>query len=150
MNGNQGEERNTSVSRRNLLLNGIVILLCVILFSQVITFIREAAEYQSVYRVGEVALIREVTDGQYDALLESVYRNEATDTPVKGDMAQIYAAAYYYEAAMLYHAHQKAGDAQQAAEKYAQMQAYEEELGEYAFVKEKIWEFLGREPENIK
>ncbi len=30
------------------------------------------------------------------------------------------------------------------------MQTYEEQLGEYAFVKEEIWAFLGMETENIK
>ncbi|MDE6602909.1 MAG: hypothetical protein K2K90_12280 [Lachnospiraceae bacterium] len=33
-------------------------------------------------------------------------------------MEQIYAAAYYYEAAMLYNAHQKAGNVRQAGGKY--------------------------------
>lgn len=146
----QGTEEKTGVSRRNLLLNGIVILLSVILFVQVIIFVREAASYQKVYAVDEANLLRMVTNQQYDNLVESVYRNEAQEVPVKGDMAQIYAAAYYYEAAMLYHAHQEAGNVRQAEEAYTRMREYEEQLGEYAFVKEEIKEFLGMAPLNLK
>lgn len=147
---NQSAEEKTGISRRDILLNGIVILLCVILFVQIFMFIREAADYHNVYWADEVTLIREITDRQYDNLVENVYRNEALGVPVKGDMAEIYAAAHYYEAAMLYNAHQKAGNLKQAQEKYAQMQAYEEQLGEYAFVKEEIEAFLGMDFKNIK
>lgn len=150
MSLNQGTEEKTGVSRRNLLLNGIVILLSVILFVQVVIFAREAASYQKVYAVDEANLLRMVTNQQYDNLVESVYRNEAQEVPVKGDMAQIYAAAYYYEAAMLYHAHQEAGNMRQAQEAYARMREYEEQLGECAFVKEEIGEFLGMDPLNLK
>ncbi|MDE6404568.1 MAG: hypothetical protein K2M20_02815 [Lachnospiraceae bacterium] len=150
MSGNQYAEEKTGVSRRNFLLNGIVILLCVILAVQAVTFLREASDYLKVREIDEGTLIQEVNGGHYERLVENVYRNEALGAPVKGDMEQIYAAAYYYEAAMLYNAHQKAGNVRQAEEKYAQMQAYEAQLGEYAFVKEEIWAFLGMEPENIK
>lgn len=150
MSLNQGAEEKTGVSRRNLLLNGIVILLCVILFAQVVIFVKEAASYQKVYAVDEANLIRMITGQQYDNLVESVYRNESQGVPIKGDMEQIYATAYYYEAAMLYNAHQKAGNVQQAEEKFARMQAYEEQMGEYAFAKEEIWAILGIDPENLK
>ncbi|MCX4323804.1 MAG: hypothetical protein OSJ59_12660 [Lachnospiraceae bacterium] len=150
MSLNQGAEEKTGVSRRILLLNGIVVLLCVILFAQVVTFVKEAASYQKVYAVDEANLIRMITGQQYDNLVESVYRNESQGVPIKGDMAQIYATAYYYEAAMLYNAHQKAGNVQQAEEKFARMQAYEEQMEEYAFAKEEIWAILGIDPENLK
>lgn len=150
MNGNQNAEEKTGVSGKNLLLNGIVILLCVILFSQVVTFIREASGYMKAYETEEETLIQSVSIGNYERLVENVYRNEALGAPVTGDMPELYAAAYYYEAAMLYNAHKKAGNAKQAEEKYAQMQAYEGQLGDYAFVKEEIQAFLGIDPENIK
>lgn len=150
MSLNQGAEEKTGVSRRNLLLNGIVILLCVILFAQAVIFVKEAASYQKVYAVDEANLIRMITGQQYDNLVESVYRNESQGVPIKGDMEQIYATAHYYEAAMLYNAHQKAGNIEQAEEKFARMQAYEEQMGEYAFAKEEIWAILGIDPENLK
>lgn len=139
----QGMEEKTSVWGRNLLLNGIVVLLSVILFIQVVTFVEEAANYHQVYTSDETTLIRMVSGQQYDSLVENVYRNEAQGVPVKGDMAQIYATAYYYEAAMLYNVYRKAGKETQAKEKFAQMQAYEEQMGGYAFAKEEIWEILG-------
>lgn len=150
MNGNQNAEDKTGVSRKNLLLNGIVILLCVVLGIQIVMFFRECSDYLKGPETDEALLIQWVSHQNYERLVEDVYRYEALGVPVEGDMAQIYAAAHYYEAAMLYNAHQKAGNAQQAEEKFAQMQAYEEQLGEYAFVKEEIWAFLGMEMENIK
>lgn len=146
----QSAEEKTGVLRRNFLLNGIVILLCVILFIQVITFIKEAVSYQKVYTADETTLLRMVNGQQYDSLVENVYRNEARGVSVKGDMAQIYAVAHYYDSAMLYNAYRKAGNVRQAQENYARMQTYEEQLGEYAFVKEEIGAFLGMGSENIK
>lgn len=150
MNGRKSAEEKRGISRKNLLLDGVVILLCVILSVQVVTFIREASDYLKLPEIDEGTLIEEVNVRQYERLVENVYRNEALGVPVEGDMAEIYATAYYYEAAMLYNAHKKAGNERQAEEKYAQMQAYEEQMGSYAFAKEEIWEFLGMDPEILK
>lgn len=146
MNRNQSAEEKNGALRRNFLLNGIVILLSLILFIQVVIFIREASSYQKVNAVDEAILIQMLTGQQYDSLVENVYRNEARGVKAEGDMPQIYAAAYYYEAAMLYNAHQKAGNEQLAKEKYAQMLEFEKQLGEYAFVIEEIRAFLGMDP----
>lgn len=150
MSLNQGAEEKTGVSRRNLLLNGVIMLLSVILFVQAVIFVRELASYQKAYAVDEANLLRMVTDQQYDNLVESVYRNESQGVPVKGNMEQIYTVAYYYEAAMLYHAHHEAGNVRQAQEAYARMLEYGEQLGEYTFVKEEIEKFLGMDPLNLK
>lgn len=150
MNGSQRVEEKKGISRKNLLLDGIVILLCVILFVQAVTFIREASDYLKPPEIDEGTLIQEVNVRQYERLVENVYRNEALGVPVEGDMAEIYAVAYYYEAAMLYNAHKKAGNEPQAEEKYTQMQMYEEQMGTYAFAKEEIWEFLDMDPEILK
>lgn len=150
MSQDRKREGKTDVSRRNLVLNGIVVLLSAILFIQAVTFIREASGYMKMSETDEETLMRQLNGRQYDMLVENVYRNEARGAKAEGDMAQIYAAAYYYEAAMLYNAYQKAGNKEQAQEKYARMQTYEKQLGEYAFVKEEIWTFLGMDPENIK
>lgn len=150
MIGNQNAEEKTGFLRSRLLWNGIVIVLCAILFLQVITFIKEAADYHKVYTVDESVLLQMLTGRQYDSLVENVYRNEAHGVSVSGDMEQIYAAAYYYEAAMLYHAHRKSGNVRQAEEAYVRMQEYEGQLGEYAFVKEEIREFLGMDLLNLK
>lgn len=107
-------------------------------------------DYRRVYTADEMSLISMVSYGQYDTLAENVHRNEAYQAPVKGDMAQLYAVAYYYEAAMLYHAHSEAGNTAQAQRKYDKMQEYEKQMGSYAFAKEEIWESLGMEQEIIK
>lgn len=129
--------------RRDILLNLIVRALGVILFIQAVVFIGNVIEYQKVYAADEAALIRQVTYQEYDSLVDQVCRNEAMNVPVKGDMAEIYAVAYYYEAAMLYKAHLTAGNTRQAQLKYERMQEFEPQMGEYAFAKEEIWKILG-------
>lgn len=137
-------------SRRDILLYACMVLFCVVLLIQIIVFAGNLLDYQKVYTVDEATLINMVTTQEYDSLVNNVHRNEAIGVPVKGSMAELYAVAHYYEAAMLYHAHRSAGNEEQAQKKYAQMLEYEQELGTYAFVKEEIWEFLGINREILK
>lgn len=65
-------------------------------------------------------------------------------------MEQLYAVAYYYEAAMLYHAHRSVGNDALAEQNYDNMFKYEKQMGFYAFAKDEIWEFLGSGPEILK
>lgn len=97
MSQDRKREGKTDVSRRNLVLNGIVVLLSAILFIQAVTFIREASGYMKMSETDEETLMRQLNGRQYDMLVENVYRNEARGAKAEGDMAQIYAAAYYYE-----------------------------------------------------
>lgn len=77
MNGNQNAEDKTGVSRKNLLLNGIVILLCVVLGIQIVTFFRESSDYLKGPETDEAFLIQWVSHQNYERLVEDVYRYEA-------------------------------------------------------------------------
>ena len=79
----------------------------------------------------------------YSSLVDAVFQNEVKDAPVEGDMEQIYAAAHYYEQAMLYHAYMRIGDSEAAAPHYFRMKEYESQMGEYDFAAEEIREILG-------
>ncbi len=149
MNRGQKTQSQPGHARRDVLLNIIMSVLCFILIVQCFLFIVRLRDYQRVYTADESALISQLTYQEYDMLMDYVYRNEARNVPVTGDMAKIYAVAHYYEAAMLAHAHQTAGNSQPAQQRRAQMQEYEKQMGEYDFVKEEIREILGAEEGNF-
>lgn len=136
--------------RRDVWLNVLMVVLCLVLLIQAVAFFIDLADYQHVYTADEASLISMVSDRQYDMLVENVYRNEAYDVQKTGDMEQLYAVAYYYEAAMLYHAHRSAGNDAPAGQYYNDMLKYEKQMESYAFAKDEIWEFLGSDPEILK
>lgn len=153
MKWNQKKELQSNLFGRDILLNGIMVILCVALMIQIISFVRDVSDYQDyqkAYTSDEAMLIGMITAQEYDLLMDHVYRNETAEAPVKGNMEEIYAVAHYYEAAMLYHAHQSAGNEERAQEKYAKMQEYEKKMGTYAFEKENIWDYLGIDQEILK
>lgn len=150
MRQNVEMEQNPKRLRGDILLNGLIVVLCLVLLVQAAAFFINLADYQKVHTADEASLISMVSDRQYDTLLENVYRNEAYGVQKKGDMEQLYAVAYYYEAAMLYHAHRSAGDDGLAKQNHDDMQNYEKQMGDYAFAKDEIWEFLGCDPEILK
>lgn len=129
--------------KKNLILNIIIIVLCIILFFMTLTFMAEVADYQRVYKMGEESLINCVRYQDYDSLVEYMYRNEARGEAVSGDMEKLYAVAHYYENAVLYQAYKKAGNQNEAQRKYEKMEEYKEWMGEYSFAEEDITQLLG-------
>lgn len=150
MRMNPEMEEDLKRRRRDVLLNGIIVVLCLVLLVQGVAFIINLAEYGQVYTADEASLIRMVSDGQYDTLVENVYRNEAYGVQATGNMEQLYAVAYYYEAAMLYLAHRNAGDEEAAEQCYEKMQEYGEQMVPFDFARDEIWEFLGGDSEILK
>lgn len=132
-------------SRKEIILNIIMRVLCIILFIQIFVFIGNVLDYQTVYLADEATLIRQVNYQEYDSLVENVYRNAAHGEPLQGDMQKIYAVAYYYEAAMMYNAYQTVGNTGEAQRQYEKMQEYEAQMGEYSFAKDDILKYLNIE-----
>ncbi|MBO5209560.1 MAG: hypothetical protein J6B68_09490 [Lachnospiraceae bacterium] len=128
---------------KNLILNIIIIVLSVVLFFLTIAFLIGIMDYQRGYKVTESDMINYVRYQEYDSLVDTVYNNEANGVKHTGDMEELYAVAYYYENAVLYHAYQVSGDSKGAQEKYHKMEEYESQMGDYAFAKEEIWNLLG-------
>ena len=91
---------------KDVVLNIIIIVLCVILFGLIIIYAAVYIDSNQLYVSDEHSLLYSVYYQRYNDLVDSVYRNEISEAPVKGDMAEIYAVAHYYENAVLYYAHQ--------------------------------------------
>ena len=127
---------------KDALLNIIIIVLCVILFGLIIIYAVGYLSYSKAYVYDEHNLLYKVYDQEYNGLAECVYQNEVLEAPVKGDMADIYAVAHYYENAVLYYAHKIAGNAAQSDMRYERMQEYSGSMGEYADEADNILEYL--------
>lgn len=127
---------------KGVVLNIIIIVLCVILFGLIITYAAAYMDYNKIYVYDEHNLLYRVYDQEYNGLTEGVYQNEVLEAPVKGNMADIYAVAHYYENAVLYYAHKIAGNAAQSDMRYERMQEYSGNMGEYADEADAILEYL--------
>ena len=127
---------------KDVVLNIIIIMLCVILFGLIAIYTAVYIDSNQLYVSDEHSLIYRVYYRKYNDLVDNVYRNEISEAPVKGDMAEIYAVAHYYENAVLYYAHQIAGNAAQSQMRYERMQEYSGDMGEYADEADNILEYL--------
>lgn len=127
---------------KGTVMNIIIIVLCVILFGLIIIYAATYMNYNKAYVYDEHDLLYKVYDQEYNILAECVYQNEVSNAPVKDDMADIYAIAHYYENAVLYYAHQIAGNAAQSQMRYERMQEYSGDMGEYADESDNILEYL--------
>ncbi|MDE6662329.1 MAG: hypothetical protein K2K46_03200 [Lachnospiraceae bacterium] len=127
---------------KDVVLNIIIIVLCVILFGLIAIYTAVYIDSNQLYVSDEQSLIYRVYYRKYNDLVDNVYRNEISEAPVKGDMAEIYAVAHYYENAVLYYAHQIAGNAAQSQMRYERMQEYSGDMGEYADEADNILEYL--------
>lgn len=136
--------------RRDLVLNGVIVVLGLIFLIQAVVFVKNLSEYGQVHTADEASLIKMVSYQEYDTLVENVHRNVAYGAPTTGNMEQLYAVAYYYEAAMLYLAHRNAGNEEQAEKSYEKLLEYEGQMAPFDFAKDEIWEFLGIDPEILK
>ena len=127
---------------KDVVMNIIIIVLCVILFGLIAIYTAVYIDSYQLYVSDEHSLIYRVYYRKYNDLVDNVYRNEISEAPVKGDMAEIYAVAHYYENAVLYYAHQIAGNTDQSKLRYERMQEYSEDMGEYADEADNILEYL--------
>ena len=130
------------IFNKGAILNIIIIVLCVILFGLIIIYTAIYMDYNRTYVNDEHYMLYRVYDNEYNDLMESVYQNEISGASIEGSMAQLYAVAHYYENAVLYYAHQTAGNAAQADMRYEKMQEYAKDMGEFADEAEVILEYL--------
>ncbi|MCM1251615.1 MAG: hypothetical protein NC321_02245 [Clostridium sp.] len=131
----------------NKVMNIIIAALSVVLFVQIFLFTGYVLERELVYGYDsdEEDLVNDMKYQDYDNLLNAVHQNEAMGVQKTGEMEALYAVAYYYENAMMYHAYRTAGNREMAQQRYDRMLEYEMQMGEYSFAKEEILDYLGIE-----
>ncbi|MCM1387229.1 MAG: hypothetical protein NC231_07885 [Bacillus sp. (in: Bacteria)] len=131
----------------NKVMNIMIAALSVVLFLQIFLFAGYVLERELVYGYDsdEEDLVNDMKYQDYDNLLNAVHQNEAMGVQKEGEMEALYAVAYYYENAMMYHAYRTAGDREKAQQRYDKMLEYEMQMGEYSFAKEEILDYLGIE-----
>lgn len=86
----------------------------------------------------EASYLNRLRNEDYAGLLEMTRDDSRTDKVYKGDIPECRAVAMYYDAAVFFHAFEKAGDAENAAIQKERMDKFEQEAGSYAYYTEKI------------
>ena len=86
----------------------------------------------------EASYLNRLRNEDYAGLLEMTRDDSRADKVYKGDIPECRAVAMYYDAAVFFHAFEKAGDAENAALQKERMDKFEQEAGSYAYYTEKI------------
>ena len=86
----------------------------------------------------EASYLNRLRNEDYAGLLEMTRDDSRADKVYKGDIPECRAVAMYYDAAVFFHAFEKAGDAENAAIQKERMDKFEQEAGSYAYYTEKI------------
>ncbi len=86
----------------------------------------------------EASYLNRLRNEDYAGLLEMTRDDSRADKVYKGDIPECRAVAMYYDAAVFFHAFEKAGDAENAARQKERMDKFEQEAGSYAYYTEKI------------
>lgn len=86
----------------------------------------------------EASYLNRLRNEDYAGLLEMTRDDSRADKVYKGDIPECRAVAMYYDAAVFFHAYEKAGDAENAARQKERMDKFEQEAGSYAYYTEKI------------
>ena len=128
------------------ILNIVIVFLTVIIFC-LSAYLFEQTKPNLGYRQPETAknMIRMLERGDYYGLVESKYMNELNGVTAGSDNAYTvpYAAADYYEAAFIYNAYARTGDANKASEYKESMDESRTVLGDYEYIADDIDSFLG-------
>ena len=86
----------------------------------------------------EASYLNRLRNEDYAGLLEMTRDDSRADKVYKGDIPECRAVAMYYDAAVFFHAYEKAGDAENAARQKERMDKFEQEAGSYAYYTDKI------------
>ncbi len=79
-----------------------------------------------------------LNDESYAQMVEMYYSNEMADVEADEELEQYYGVAKYFEAASYYVMYQKAGDQEKVIKYQEEMAEAKEDMGELAFVSDKI------------
>ena len=126
-----------------LLLDVVIGVLCVLLVGALAFTIASFRENYS-YSYEEDSFYWRLEEENFGQMVEMYYSNEAAGVKPTGDMLEYYGVAKYFEAASYYKLYQNE-DSEYARYYQEKMETAAEEMGELAFLTEKIRGQLGLE-----
>ncbi len=94
----------------------------------------------------EASYLRRLRNEDFAGLLEMTQDDAGAGKDYKGEIPECRAVAMYYEAAMFFHAYEKAGEKGKAAIQKERMERFVQEAGTYAYYTEKIDALFEKEP----
>jgi len=127
----------------NVITNFIIGIMGIIFVILVWLTWREFRYARSSYIWSEDSLLGYIQMQDYAGVLQGAYNNEMRGIKSTDTMKECYAAAYYYEAAVLYKAYAEMGKTEEAKKYGRIMEEQEALMGELTFAAEEIREELG-------
>ena len=128
------------------ILSVFLILFFLIAAGAGIAQIRERLSSDGYDYYEEAYYLRHLRNEDYPALLEMTQDDSRAGKVYEGDIPECRAVAMYYEAAMFYHAYERAGEQDKAALQKERMERFAQEAGSYAYYTEKIDDLFEKEP----
>ncbi len=95
------------------------------------------------YSYSEDSFYYRLEDEEFGAMVEMYHANEAAGAKASANMKEYYGVAKYVEAASFYKMYMEAGDMEKADRYRERMQEAASEMGELAFLQERLCEKLG-------
>lgn len=119
-------------------ISAFLILIFLIAMTAGIAQIRDRLSEDEYDYYDEASYLNRLRNEDYAGLLEMTQDDSRAGKAYKGEIPECRAVAMYYEAAMFFHAFEKAGEEEKAALQKEKMEHYAQEAGGYAYYTEKI------------
>lgn len=128
---------------RVTVLNIVIVILAIILLVLVSITVETVREPDYISYNGEYTFIYCMEDENYGNMARYYYQNCGSARKEDAELQEYYGVAKYFEAAFFHKAHMEAGDTVRADKYKAAMDAAAAQMGEFAFVADKIDKQLG-------
>jgi len=128
------------------LISVVLIAVFLIAMAAGIAQIRDRLAMDDYDYYDEAYYLRTLRNEDFAGLLEMTQDDARAGKEYTGDIPECRAVARYYEAAVFFHAYEKAGEKERAALQKQRMERFESEAGEYAYYTEKIDALFEKEP----
>lgn len=141
------EMKSRRKSRKNMLLDVLIIFLSIAAIVQLTGFIHQYRIQSSSFDVSDDMMLYSLKDENYASLLDYAFRKEESGEKLDSEEQALQAVAFYYDAAAMYKAYMKTGDEKSAKDRKAEMSRQAQKMGEYAYAAKDIDSRLGIETE---
>lgn len=132
------KNRENGLSAKAMILNVVIVILAFILLVTCVVAIGEIKDNFNSYQVDESSFAYAMGKESYGDMVRYYYQNCGTGDEEQRNLQEYYGVAKYYEAAFFYKLYVESGDVTRADAQRELMNAAAEQMGDFAFVKDKI------------
>ena len=132
------KNRENGLSAKAMILNIVIVILAFILLVTGAVAIGEIHDNFKSYKMDESSFAYAMRKEAYGDMVRYYYQNCGTGDEEQRNLQEYYGVAKYYEAAFFYKIYVESGDMVRAERQQEFMNAAAEQMGDFAFVKDKI------------